>query len=324
MKAIVRTQNGPPREVLQLTDVGKPVPDDDQVLVHVRAASVNRADYYAVTVPALVMKPMMKLMGEKTNRVGGDYAGVVEAVGKDVDDFKAGDEVYGTRTGSLAEYLAVKKGIERKPANLTFEEAAALPIAAITALQAIRDYARLQPGQTVLVNGASGGVGTFAVQIAKALGAGRVDAVCRTRNVDMVRSLGADRVFDYTQEDFTRSGERYDVIIDVAGSKPWSATSRVLEPKGTLVLVGAQKGNRLLGPLGHIIATKFASIWSGRKCAFFVAKITREDLTVLRELVEAGKVKPVVERTYPLSEAIEALEYMGEGHARGKVAITID
>jgi NADPH:quinone reductase-like Zn-dependent oxidoreductase len=254
--------------------------------------------------------------------LGVDFAGTVEAVGKDVTHVRPGDEVYGGRTGAFAEYVLVRDAVAPKPANLTFEEAAAVPVAALTALKGFRDKAQLQPGQTVLVNGASGGVGTFAVQIAKALGA-EVTAVCSTRNVDQARSLGADHVVDYTREDFTRSGRRYDVLFDVAGSRSWRACKRVLEPEGILVMAGAPKGNRWIAPLGHIARMRLASIPSSQKYAFFVANLNREDLGVLRELIEAGKVTPVVERRYELGEVADAIAYMGEGHARGKIVITV-
>jgi NADPH:quinone reductase-like Zn-dependent oxidoreductase len=212
--------------------------------------------------------------------------------------------------------------VARKPANLTFEEAAAVPVAALTALQGLRDHGQLGPGQKVLVNGASGGVGTFAVQIAKALGA-EVTAVCSTRNVEQARSLGADRVIDYTREDFTRSGERYDLILDVAGTKSWSRYRRVLKPHGTLVMVGAPKANRLLGPLGHIARVRLAAWRGSQKAVFFVAKFNKPDLDALRELLESGNVKPVVEKRYELGEVADALRYMGEGHAQGKIVISV-
>jgi NADPH:quinone reductase-like Zn-dependent oxidoreductase len=212
--------------------------------------------------------------------------------------------------------------VARKPENLTFEEAAAVPIAALSALQGLRDHGQLQPGQKVLVNGASGGVGTFAVQIAKALGA-EVTAVCSTRNVEQSRSLGADRVIDYTREDFTRGGDRYDVILDVSGTKSWSGYRRVMSPQATLVLVGAPKTNRFLGPLGHIVRVRLAAWRGSQKAVFFVAKFNRPDMDALRELLESGKVKPIVEKRYGLSETADALRYMGEGHAQGKIVITV-
>src|SRR6266496_4058928 len=253
MKAIVRDNYGPP-DVLELEDVDKPELGDDGVLVRVRACSVNRVDWYDVTGRPWIARPMTGLRRPKSRLTGRDFAGTVEAVGKDVTDLQPGDDVFGGRSGggSFAEYVCARMGVARKPANLTFEEAAAVPVAALTALQGLRDHGQLQPGQKVLVNGASGGVGTFAVQIAKALGA-EVTAVCSTRNVEQARSLGADDVIDYTREDFTRRGGRYDVILDVSGTKSWSRYTRVMNPDATLVMIGAPPRNRLLGPLAHVI-----------------------------------------------------------------------
>jgi len=321
MKAIMRSTFGSP-DVLELRETERPVPGDDETLVRVRAASVNPADWYGVTGRPYLGRVSMGLRKPKVARVGTDFAGTVEAVGKDVAHVQPGDEVFGARSGALAEYVSVRDAVVRKPANVTFEQAAAVPVAAITALQGLRDKGGLQPGQRVLVNGASGGVGTFAVQIAKALGA-EVTGVCSTGNVDLVRSLGADHVVDYTREDFTRSGRRYDVLLDIAGSRSWPECRRVLEPKATLVIVGAPKGTRLLGPLSHIVRLRAASIGSGRKVVFFIAKLNRPDLDVLRELIEAGKVTPFVDRTYPLRDTADAFRYLGEGHARGKVVVTL-
>lgn len=323
MKAIVREKYGPP-DVLQLQEVEQPEFADDGVLVRVRAASVNRLDWYDVTGTPWVARPMTGLRRPKTRLIGVDFAGTVEAVGKDVTDLQPGDDVFGGRSGnsgSFAEYVCAQKGIARKPANLTFEEAAAVPVAGLTALQGLRDHGQLQPGQKVLVNGASGGVGTFAVQIAKALGA-EVTAVCSTRNVEQARSLGADHVVDYTGEDFTRSGRRYDVILDVAGSKSWSECRRVLDPHATLVIVGGPKG-RLLGPLGHIAKVRLAALRGSQKAVFIVANFNGPDLDVLRELLESANVKPVVEKRYELGEVADALRYMGEGHAKGKIVINV-
>jgi NADPH:quinone reductase-like Zn-dependent oxidoreductase len=266
----------------------------------------------------------MGLVKPKEARVGVDFAGTVEAVGRDVTQFRPGDEVFGGRTGAFAEYVVVReeRAVVLKPAGVTFEEAAAMPVAAITALQGLRDKGGLQPGQRVLVNGASGGVGTFAVQIAKALGA-EVTGVCSTRNVDLVRSLGADHVVDYTRDDFTRSDRRYDLLLDVAGGRSWSECRRVLEPKATLVIVGAPKGNRLLGPLSHVVRLRLAAVRSSRKVVFFIAQFNKADMETLRELLETGQVKPVVDRRYELSEIADALRYLGEGHARGKVVVTV-
>ena len=248
----------------------------------------------------------------------------MEAVGKDVTDLQPGDEVFGEErgSGSFAEYVCAQQGVARKPANLTFEEAAAVPLAALTALQGLRDHGQLQPGQKVLVNGASGGVGTFAVQIAKALGA-EVTAVCSTRNVEQARSLGADHVIDYTREDFTRGDRRYDVVFDNAGTRSWKDTRRVLAPDAKVVLIGGPKRNRVLGPVGHILGTKLGSVRSSQEALFALCKPNREDLDLLAELLESGTIVPVIDRRFELAEAAEAVRYQGEGHPRGKVVITV-
>lgn len=322
MKAIVRDKYGSPDGV-ELQDVEKPEVTDDGLLVRVRAASVNRVDWYDVTGTPWIARPMTGLRGPKSRFTGRDFAGTVEAVGKDVTDLHPGDEVFGGKKGggSFAEYVGVPAEVARKPAGMTFEEAAAVPVAALTALQGLRDHGQLQPGQKVLVNGASGGVGTFAVQIAKALGA-EVTGVCSTRNVEQARSLGADHVIDYTREDFTRTGRRYDLILDIAGSKPWSQCRRVLNPNAILVIVGAE-GSRLMGPLGHIAKVRLGALRGSQKAVFFVANFNGPDLAALSELLETGKVKPVVEKRYELVEVAEALRYMGEGHARGKIVIGV-
>jgi NADPH:quinone reductase-like Zn-dependent oxidoreductase len=322
MKAIVRDKYGPPDGV-ELQEVEKPEVTDDGLLVRVRAASVNRVDWYDVTGTPWIARPMTGLRGPKSRFTGRDFAGTVEAVGKDVKDLRPGDEVFGGKKGggSFAEYVGVPADVARKPAGLTFEEAAAVPVASLTALQGLRDHGQLQPGQKVLVNGASGGVGTFAVQIAKALGA-EVTGVCSTRNVEQARSLGADHVIDYTGEDFTRPGQRYDLILDIAGSKSWSQCRRVLNPNAILVIVGA-KGSRLMGPLGHIAKVRLGALRGSQKAVFFVANFNEPDLAVLSDLLETGKVKPVVERRYELVEVADALSYMGEGHARGKIVIGV-
>ena len=321
MRAIVRRNYGSP-DALELVETEKPEVEEDGVLVRVRAASLNRLEWYTLTGTPLVGRWQMGLRRPKTEFLGVDFSGTVEAVGKAVTDFAPGDEVFGGRSGALAEYVHVREAVVRKPTGVTFEEAASLPVAGLTALQGLRDKGQLQAGQKVLVNGGSGGVGTFAVQIAKALG-GEVTAVCRTRNVELVRSIGADRVVDYTREDFTRTGERYDLLFDVAGSRSWRELVRVLRPEATVVVAGAPKGNRLTGPLGHMVATRVASLRSSRNVVLFRADLGRPDLTMLGELVEAGKVKPVIERTYELGETAEALRYLGEGHTQGKVVITL-
>jgi NADPH:quinone reductase-like Zn-dependent oxidoreductase len=321
MKAIVHTRYGRP-DLLEFRDVERPVMEEDQVLVRVRASSVNPVEWYGVT--GLFLARMGNgLRAPKSTAVGGDLAGEVEAVGQDVKDFQPGDEVFGTSGHSWAEYAAASPDkLARRPANLSFEEAAAVPVAGITALQALRDKGHVQPGQKVLINGASGGVGTFAVEIAKAFGAD-VTAVCSTRNVEQARSLGADPVVDYTQEDFTKRGERHDLMLDIAGSRSFLACRRALTPEATVVVIGGPMTYRGLGPLPHIAGTILKSRGRSQTVTFLVAKITTEDLLVLKELLEAGKVRSVIDREYPLSEAPEALSYLGEGHATGKVVITV-
>ena len=321
MKAVVHNTYGSP-DVLKLQEIEKPDLTDDGVLVRVRAASINPVDWYAMTGTPYVARPQMGLRKPKTNRLGVDFAGTVEAVGRDVTHVRPGDEVFGAKSGAFAEYVCVRDAVVLKPASLTLEQAAAVPVAALTALQGLRDKGQIQPGQQVLINGASGGVGTFAVQIAKALGA-EVTAVCSTRNVELVRSLGADHVVDYTREDFTRSGRRYDLMLDVAGGRSWSECKRVLEPQATLVIVGAPKGTRLLGPLSHVIRLKLAALGSRRNVVFFVAQTNRADLLVLQELLAAGAVTPVVDRSYELSKTADAFRYLGEGHAQGKIVVTM-
>jgi NADPH:quinone reductase-like Zn-dependent oxidoreductase len=322
MRAIVRDRFGTP-DVVELREMERPAPADDEVLVRVRAASVNPADWYSMAGRPYVARVETWLLKPKTERLGVDFAGTVEAVGRDVTQFRPGDDVFGGAPGAFAEYVVVRedRAVVPKPAKVTFEQAAAVPIAAITALQGLRDRGQLQPGHKVLINGASGGVGTFAGQIAKALGA-EVTGVCSTRNVDLVRSLGADHVLDYTRHDFTRGDKRYDLILDTVSTRAWSEYRRVLDPQATLVIVGAPKGNRLLGPLGRIVAVRLASVRSSQTAVFFVAKLTKEDLDVLRELLESGKVTPVIDRRYELDETADAFRYLGEGHARGKVVVT--
>jgi NADPH:quinone reductase-like Zn-dependent oxidoreductase len=326
MKAAVRRRWGRPRDVVELAEVAKPAPADDEVLVRVRASSINRSDYYALGGVAVLMRPMIGgFLHPKDEQVGGDFAGIAEVVGKDVGDVRPGDEVYGVRSGAYAEYVSVKTAISRKPANLSFEEAAAVPVAGLTALEAVRDHGNLQPGQRVLVNGASGGVGSFAVQLAKALGAGHVTAVCSTRNVEQTKALGADTVIDYGREDYTRGSGRYDLIVDVAGTHSWRQNLRVLVPGGTLVLTGMPTGNRLTGPIGRLARLFLTSrIGRGRKLVFFVCKPSRANLATLSELIEEGKVRPAVDRIYPLDEVADALEAMGEGHTQGKLVVRID
>jgi NADPH:quinone reductase-like Zn-dependent oxidoreductase len=321
MKAIVRDTYGSP-DVLALREIEKPDLTDDGVLVRVQAASVARGDWYHLT-GIYIGRAEMGLRKPKSRLLGGDFSGTVEAVGADVTKFQPGDEVFGGRSGALAEYVCARaRSVALKPAHLTFEEAAAVPTSALTALQGLRDKGQVQPGQNVLINGASGGVGTFAVQIAKAFGA-EVTAVCSTRNVDLVRSIGADHVVDYTREDFTLSEQRYDLMFDNAGSRSWSECKRVLNPHANVVLVGGQMGNRFLGPMGHVIKMRLSALGNSRKAAWFVAKFNSADMEVLRELLEAGKMTPVIDRRYDLREIADAFRYMGEGHAQGKVVITL-
>lgn len=307
---------------LRIGDVAKPEPAGEDVLVRVHATSLNAVDWYGFTGRPWFARPMMGIRKPRSGELGADFAGVVEAVGLGVEGLVPGDEVYGHRSGAFAEYVLASDAVVRKPANLSFDEAAAVPVAAFTALQGLRDHARVRPGQRVLVNGASGGVGTFAVQVAKALGA-TVDAVCSTQNVTLARELGADRVFDYTREDFTRSGARYDVLFDVAGSRSWRAMRRVLAPGGTVVLVGGPRG-RLLGPLGHIARVKLAPKGGGRTAVFFIADRGSDDLVELRDLIEAGEVKPVIEHRYDFPQIEDAMRRIGTGHAHAKLVVSVD
>jgi NADPH:quinone reductase-like Zn-dependent oxidoreductase len=323
MKAIVRERYGSV-DVLALKDVDKPVVDDDSVLVRVRAASINAYDWHMMRGSPYLVRLVAGLRKPKSSAMGMDVAGQVEAVGKNVTQFRPGDEVFGARTGALAEYVrgTDKSFLVPKPAGLTFEQAAAVNMAGTAALQALRDKGQIKPGQRVLINGASGGVGTFAVQIAKAFGA-HVTAVCSTRNVEQARSLGADEVIDYTKQDFTRSGQRYDLILDVASSGSLSSRTRVLEPNGTLVGVGSADDAGTASIVAGLLETAVRSRLGSQKMPFFLAKNSKEDLLVLTELIEAGKVRPVIDRTYPLSETAEAIRYVEAGHARAKVVITV-
>jgi len=323
MKAIVYYKYGSP-DVLQLQEVDKPVVNDDDVLVRVRAASANPYDWHFMTGRPYIMRIQSGLLKPKVNGLGADLAGQVEAVGKNVTQFRPGDEVFGeVDAGSFAEYVCVSEdSVVLKPANLTFEQAAAVPMAALTALQGLRDAGRIQPGQKVLINGASGGVGTFAVQIAKSFGA-EVTGVCSSRNVDMVRSIGADDVIDYTREDFTRGGQRYDLMLDNVGNRSLSECRRVLNPKGVYLASFGHRENRWLGPFARLIRMFVLSPFVSQKMASLSAKRTKEVLLDLKALIETGEVTPVIDRTYPLSEVPEAIQYLAEGHARGKVVITV-
>ena len=305
---------------MKVEETAKPTPADDEVLVKIYASSVNPAEWYGIT-GLFISRLMGGFLKPKDPSIGVDYSGVVEAVGKNVTHFKPGEAVYGARSWAYAEYVCVKNHVYPKPANLTFEQAGSVATAAMTALQALRDHGQLQAGQKVLINGASGGVGTFAVQIAKALGA-EVTAVCSTRNVVLIRSLGADHVIDYTKEDFTRTGKRYDVFIDIAGSRPWRECKRVLTPHAHFVIVGAPKGGRLLGPLERIIRLQIASLGASQKRVFFIAKFKREDFLLLSQMFESGQVRPIVEKTYPLTRIADAMHHLGTGHAQGKIVVT--
>jgi len=324
MKAIVYNQYGPP-EVLQLIEMEKPIPKDDQVLVKVYAASVNAAEWHLLTADIFLVRLMTGgLLKPKNTRLGSDVAGRVEAVGGNVTQFRPGDGVFGdiasSSSGSFAEYVAVSEmALALKPANLSFEQAAAAPLAGITALQGLRDQGHIQSGQKVLINGASGGVGTFAVQIAKVFGA-EVTAVTSTGKLDQALSLGADHVIDYTKDDFTQNGQQYDLILAVNGYHPLSAYQRALAPQGIYVMAGGTPAQifqaLLLGPL--------KSKSGGKKITSLTAHANQKDLVILKELLEGGKIVPAIDRTYPLSETAEALRYLGAGHARGKIVITVE
>jgi NADPH:quinone reductase-like Zn-dependent oxidoreductase len=325
MKAILSCEYGV--ENLQLRNIEKPTPADNEVLVRVRAASVNPADGHLIRASWLG-RVFGGLRKPKNTRFGTDFAGVVEAVGKSVTDFTPGGEVFGAKNGAMADYICVKadRAIVMKPANVTFEQAGSVGIAGVTALQGLRDKGHIQAGQKVLINGASGGVGTFAVQIAKAFGA-EVTGVCSTRNVDLVKSLGADRVIDYTKEDYTKSDQRYDVIYDLVGNHGFSERRNILTPNGICVLAGIGGAGVHPGTFGRIIGNfwnAFRSTFTKQKFVFYIANLTKDDLNVLRELMESGKVSPVIDRTYKLEQTADAVRYLEEGHARGKVVITID
>jgi NADPH:quinone reductase-like Zn-dependent oxidoreductase len=322
MKAILYRAYGSP-DVLRLEDVEKPTPGADEVLVRVCAASPNPLDWHVMRGEPRLMRAMTGLRRPKAPGLGVDVAGEVESVGKNVTRFAPGDAVFGSSDGAFAEYVcAPEKHLARKPATLTFEQAAAIPVAGLTALQGLRDKGRVQPGQRVLINGSAGGVGTFAVQIAKSLGA-EVTGVCSTRNVDMVRSIGADSVVDYTREDFTKGGARSDLIFDCVGNRPLLACRRVLNPKGIYILVGAPPGGRWIGPLPRLVRALLLSRFVSQNLFMMLAKRSAEDLAVMGELIQAGQVTPVIDRCYRLSEVPAAIRYLEEGHARGKVVITV-
>ncbi len=323
MKAAVYTRYGPP-DVVQITDVEKPSPKDNEVLINVRAASVNPYDWHFMRGTPYGVRLVAGLRKPKVTRLGADVAGQVEAVGTNITQFKPGDQVFGICKGAFAEYAcAAASALVMKPDNVTFEQAASVPIASFTALQGLRDKGKVQPGQKVLINGASGGVGTFGVQIAKSFGAD-ITGVCSTRNVDMVRSIGADRVIDYTREDFTKSGQRYDVFFDCIGQHSLSVCRRILNPKGIYVGAGGPSDRWMIGLIARMIQSLVLSGFGSQKFGGLIAKVNKEDLTLLRELIQAGKVTPVIDRRYSLSEVPEAIRYLEAGHARGKVVITFE
>lgn len=318
MKAIIYEKYGSP-EVLQLVEVEKPTPKDNEVLIKIHAASVNAYDWHFLTADIFLIRIMAGFFKPKDKRLGADISGRIESVGKDVKSFQPGDEVFGTVRGGFAEYTcASEKALALKPSNLSFEQAATVPMAGITALQSLRNEGEIQAGQSVLINGASGGVGTFAVQIAKYFGA-EVTAVCSTRNIEQALSLGADYVIDYTKEDFTRSGKTYDIILAANGYHSLSAYKRALTPNGIFVMVGGSKRQIFQSML-------FGSLMSeskGRKMKGVMTKGSQEDLVLLKELLESGKIVPVIDKQFPLSETAEALRYLGTGHAKAKVVISM-
>ena len=327
MKAIVQDEYGPPGDVLELHDIDVPPVEDDAVLVRVRATSLNPADWHLMRGKPYVARLQFGLRRPKDAVAGCDVAGHVEAVGKNVSAFRPGDEVFGSPfgrgLGTFAEHVCVSADLVAvKPANLSFDHAAAVPLAALTALHGLRDHGSVKPGQRVLIIGASGGVGTFAVQIAKCFGA-EVTGVCSTRNVDMVRAIGADHVIDYTQEDFLQNGLRYDLILQIAGTRSPSDSRRALTSKGTLLLISGDSDGNWIGPVGRLIKALVLSPFVRQRLTSFVVKPNTEDLQFLSGLVEAGKLTPVIDRTYSLSEIPEALGYLEAGRARGKVVITV-
>jgi NADPH:quinone reductase-like Zn-dependent oxidoreductase len=327
MKAIRFDAYGPP-DVLQLADIGVPAVGDDELLIRVRAASINPLDWHFMRGRPYLVRMLAGAFRPKDSAgiLGADMAGSVEAVGKNVTKFKPGDEVFGglENRGTLAEYITTDQdgAVLAKPANLTCEQAASVGVAGFTALQALRDKGQIQPGHKVLVNGASGGVGTFAVQIAKALGAD-VTGVCSTANEEMVAAIGADHVIDYTRQDFTSDKQKYDLLIDIAGNRTLSQTRRTLVPNGVLVVVGGPDKGRWIGPLGRSARAALLSPAVSQRMVSFLAQQTKDDLAVLRELLETGKVTPVIDRTYPLTDVAEAMRHLEAGHARGKIVITV-
>ena len=322
MKGVVAHCYGAP-EVLKLEQVAKPTPADDQLLVKVHAAALNPVDWHTMRGSPYLMRIASGFGAPKDPRVGVDFAGTVEAVGKNVTRFKPGDEVFGGADGAAAEYVVVRdsRGVALKPANVSFEQAASVAVAALTALQGLRDHGGIKPGQKVLINGASGGVGTFAVQLAKHFGA-EVTGVCSTRNVELVRSLGADHVVDYTQDDFTQADQHYDLILDNVANRSLSDLRRVLKPNGTLVIAGGAKGD-WFGPLMPPLKATILKHFVDQKMGFFIARLTQDDMQLLGELMQTGKVTPVIDRRYPFDEVAKAMEYLEAGRARGKVVVNV-
>lgn len=326
MKAIVYHQYGSP-DVLRLEEIEEPTAGDNEVVIRVRAAALNPYDWHFMRGLPYLVRIIAGLRKPKVTRLGFDVAGEVEAVGRNVTQHKPGDEVFGGCSGALAgafaEYAcASESALARKPDNVTFGQAAAVPMGALTALQGLRDKGHIQPGHKVLVNGAAGGVGSFGVQIAKAFGA-EVTGVCSTRNMEMVRSIGAGRVIDYTQEDFTDGGQRYDLILDAVGNRSLSACRRALNPKGILVMAGGQADRWMIGPLARALSAGWLSRFGSQKLVGLLARSSKEDLGIMHDLMASGKVTPVVDRTYKLNEVPEAIRYLEEGHARGKVVIAV-
>ena len=323
MKAAIYTSYGPP-DVVRITEVEKPVPKDDEVLIKVRAASVNPLDWRLMKGKPAILRLFFGLRKPRFGRPGVDVAGEVEAVGRNVTQFKPGDAVFGDCRGAFAEYVCTAESkLAMKPDYVTFEQAASVDVAGLTALQGLRNHGRIRPGSKVLINGAAGGVGTFAVQIAKSFGAD-VTGVCSTRNIDMVRSIGADEVIDYTQHNFTTSDERYDLILDCVGNHSFSECRRILNPDGRFVLVGAPHDLSVIGLLAVPIKALLLSVFVSQKAVMFIAKSNQDDLALLGELIATAKLEPVIDRRYTLSEVPEALRYLEEGHARGKVVITLE
>ncbi len=326
MKAVVYQGFGTP-DILRVQEIDKPVPGDGEVLIKVRAASVNPLDWKLMKGGPPLARLLLGLGKPKIKRPGVDVAGVVEALGNNVAGFKPGDQVFGTCVGAFAEYATsksaprVKSALVRKPPNVTFEQAAAVPVAGLTALQGLRDLGKIQPGQSVLINGASGGVGTFAVQLAKSFGA-YVTGVCSTANADLVRSLGADRVIDYTQQDFTNAEERYDLIFDCVGNRSLSALRRALHSQGTLVWIGLPPDASLSRFPARLLGALLVSPFIRTRTAFFIAKVNQKDLTTLGELLSTGQLRPVIAKRFTLNEAPDALRYLETGHVRGKVVLT--